>query len=685
MRSVSINSAKAVRLFCRELSWGRVFVLAGTAGILIFGPLAYGAVHPWAYYPIGLAAALLSLALLIQGLLNEWTTPKVWLAWARPPLWWAASGFVGLILLQTTPLPQGLVQVLSPTAIKLRGLGNGFGLADFLPLSLNPYATWLEFLKLWPAIVLFYILIYSVNSRRQLKVLASVILGVAFFEAFYGFWHFSGCLIWGWKNSYTGSRLCGTFINSDHLAALLAMATLLGFGLFLAQYYQAPRLPANLVGPERLRRWSRAEQVEPHLKAYAWLFLVLLLAVALIFTGSRGGMLSLLAGFGVMGGLAWIRGREKGHWHLIGLFLGAAVLYSLWLGGGLHLGRFSQVKDQVRILAFKGALRIWSEFPLFGSGLGTFGEQFFRFAAPELKGVRFLETHSDWLQLLAETGLLGFALAVGTWLVLFFHLMKKWRERREPLVRGLGLGCMAALAAGAFHSLGEFPFHITGFTLTYAAIAALAYLTVHNHQSPEYFDYPLIAPSKHTWTATWVFLGLIALQTLLMARAWFWWQAERIAPTEIDSTRQVQPISPEKYRQALAYNPHNSRYYAGLAEVLLKEKGQSPKPAEVEGLLRRAVWGAPSEWTYRWQLAEFYLRHYQESPAINLPRALQEFAAAVQLFPSSGFLHFRLGMVLGWTEKYYCGLVPSELRGQAPYHLKQAVKLEPRLQKFIPS
>ena len=61
--------------------------------------------------------------------------------------------------------------------------------------------------------------------------------------------------------------------------------------------------------------------------------------------------------------------------------------------------------DDVRYQAFKGALAIFRQFPLFGSGMGTFGDLFYQYQPASLKDWYFLQTHSDWLQLLAETGI----------------------------------------------------------------------------------------------------------------------------------------------------------------------------------------------------------------------------------------------------------------------------------------
>ena len=58
-------------------------------------------------------------------------------------------------------------------------------------------------------------------------------------------------------------------------------------------------------------------------------------------------------------------------------------------------------------------------------------------------------------------------------------------------------------------------------------------------------------------------------------------------------------------------------------------------------------------------------------------------AAAVQLFPESGELHYHLGTVLAWTEVHYYGLLPPEMRNRAGYHLERALKLEPQLKKYI--
>jgi len=684
MRSASIATARELKSLEQGSSWGRNLIVWISGAILVFAPLAYGAVHPWAYFSIGLSLAALGLGLLVTSLYKNWVTPAENQILPYPTLWWLGFGLVVLAAIQLFPWPQGIVRWLSPTALEIRSLGNGYALADYLPLSLNPQDTLLEFLKLWPAVLLFFLLIYTIDSRRQIQALVWLILGVALFEVVYGFWHFRTHLIWGWKNPYTGHRLCGTFINSNHLAFLLTMAILLGFGLFMAQRMATSPVEDNSTGWDRLRKLSRANHLEPQFKVFLMLFLLLLSVVGLIFTGSRGGMISLVAGFSLMSLLIWMRRWRKGHIVLIVAFLAISLLYSLFLGSGQLLSRFQDITDRERYFAMKGAVNLFTEFPWIGSGIGTFGELFYRFEPAVLNGKYFIYTHNDWLQALAETGLSGFVLLLAAWLTLFTLLVREWRRCQDRFARYVALGGIAALGAGIFHSLADFPLHIPALSLIYAGVAAISYLSVYSRRQNhwEYFSYPLMKINRRSPLFSLIVTSLILVQLVTAGQLWYQWNAERIAPTAINSTSSPPNLEVQDFQRALFLNPRNSRYSLGLAEALGKNPPENPG-SEVEQALTSSVRHAPAFWGCRLKLAEFYLRRSEIAPSRYIPAALKELEAAVISFPSSGALHLRLASALNWAEQYYPGLIPPGLRDRSDYHYHQAIKLAPNLKKYI--
>ena len=668
------------------VSWGRSLIIAATCGLLAFATLAFGAVHPWAYFSIGFTVALLSIAVLSLGLYKVLARPLEKMLLPYPPLWWLGLGLGLLVLAQLLSWPQGWVRWLSPAAWDIHTLGNGFAFADHLPLSLNPFDTLLESLKLWPAVVLFFLLIYTINSRRQILGLVSLILAVALFEVLYGFWQFRTHVIWGWKNPYpAGFRLCGTFINSNHLAFFLNMAILLGFGLFLSSKNIALQ-PQGVPGWDQIKKLSRSEHLEPQFKRFLLLFLLMLLTVGLIFTGSRGGMISLFVGFGLMAILIWGQRWKRGHIVLMVAFLVAGLLYSLFLGSAQLLARFQDVAERERYHAMSGAWTIFKDFPWTGSGIGTFGEVFYRYEPAELHGKYFIQTHNDWLQLLAETGIFGFSLVLTGWLLFFMGLVKQWRQRRDPFARYLALGGIGALGAAVIHALAEFPFHIPALCLVFASVAAITYLAVHSRQKEgwEYFSCATLKfPGRRPVTAL-ILLVLIGGQVAFLGLVWYQWSAEKRAPTALNSTRKPPILEAKDFRQALSLSPLNSRMNLGLAEALEKEEKENSKAlSEMENSYRAAIFHGPANWGYRLKLAEFYLRQQNFAPGIYIPAALRELDAAVKLFPESGALHFRLASVLTWGEKYYPGLIPPELRTRCGYHFQEAIKLEPQLQKYL--
>jgi hypothetical protein len=658
-------------------------VLAVCSGVLVFAPLAYGAVHPWAYASQGLILACLSIILLLAVSWASVSGHDFLGVLPRPPLWGLVLAAGLLVLFQLVYLPQNVVGWLSPRAVQIRSLGNGYGLGPLIPLSLNSNATVKEILLIWPAVILFFLLVFIVNSRRQMEALVFLILGVAFCEALYGLWHFQSHLIWGWRNPHYVGRLCGTFINSNHVAGYLGMAVLLGFGLFLAQKKSDRPIPDDRRGLSRLRFWSRAEHLEPLIRRSFFFLPLLVLLVAFFFAASRGAIFALGMGLALMGAL-W-GSQRSARWPLcfLAFFLVGVAGYSLWLGGTAVFARIMNLSDRGRDIAFWGSWRLFREFPLVGAGLGTFDDLSYTFLPLTLSRTRLLYAHNDWVQLLAETGLMGFLIGAGGWLLFYIHLIKHWRRRRDNWARGVGLGGLAALGAGAFHALGEFPFHIPAYSLTYAAIGALTFLTLHRHETGECFDYLSWRPAGNR-LAPWLCGALILVQVAFMGQAWYFWQADRAAPLEIDSTRIPRILETADYARALALNPRNAGYFAGLARTLEAVVAQDLKKAkEVKDLLQQALFLAPACWRYHHQLGDFLLTNYRLAPGSHVLLGLRELAASVALFPEKAELQLRLGLVLTWADKFYPAYVPSDLKNRTQEYLDRALALEPTFKKII--
>jgi O-antigen ligase len=620
-----------------------------------------------------------------------WIRPQREVLIPYPPLWWLALGLGFLVLFQVIPWPRGFVSWLAPAAISIRALGNGYALADFIPLSLNPYATILESLKQWSAVGLFFVLIFVLKTRRQINNLIYLILATALFEVVYGFWTFHEHVIWGWKNPYNPDRLCGTFINPDHLATYLTMVILVGFGLFLGQRDKIAHPTHGGTSGRFGKRWSWPEHTEPQFRGVLLLFLLVVLTTGLIFTGSRGGMISLSLGFGVMALLIWSQKRRKAHVYLIVAFVGVALIYSLILGGNRPLARFLNL-DMDRYYIFQSAWDQFREFPWSGAGVASFGDLAYRYQTPEVNKLRWIYAHNDWLQGLAETGMVGFALVAGSCGYFFLTLWRQWRSRRDIWARGVGLGGLTALGVAGFHVLVDFSFHIPAVALLCSSLAAITYVSLYNQKRMwESFSYPTINLAQKRLVTTGFIIALILTQLYLGWQVGAHWLAEAAASTEPNSTVAVPRLAPRDYQNALVYNPRNGRLFVGLAVALTAppapgglngEVVANFSVVEVEELLKAAIIRAPGFWAYHQDLAEFYFEHYDADPSRYLPQMFEELDAAIKLFPSSGYLNLRLGTILSWAENSHPGLVPLKFRGQSADYLKKAIELDGNLKKL---
>ena len=105
------------------------------------------------------------------------------------------------------------------------------------------------------------------------------------------------------------------------------------------------------------------------------------------------------------------------------LFAGALQ----WAGADARLGRF--VTDQeslgMRLAIWRICAGIVPHFPLFGSGMDTFGSLMIRYQTAG--DLHYQEAHNDYLQLLTEGGVITFALVLAAIAAVVAGVMRRLR------------------------------------------------------------------------------------------------------------------------------------------------------------------------------------------------------------------------------------------------------------------
>jgi O-antigen ligase len=123
-------------------------------------------------------------------------------------------------------------------------------------------------------------------------------------------------------------------------------------------------------------------------------------------------------------------------------------------------------------------LGIVRDYPLFGSGPGTFYTTFPRYR-PETITAFFDHAHNDYAQIAAETGLIGLGL-LGTLVAvtLAVALMAQW-QRRDPLMRGMSFACIMGVTSILIHSWVDFNLQIPANAVYFMVLLALGWISLH--------------------------------------------------------------------------------------------------------------------------------------------------------------------------------------------------------------
>ena len=444
--------------------------------LLIFTPIAFGSMEIWAFSLMEFGILLLIILWALNSMRSKISLiPKSAicnLPSAIPFLLFFL--FLCLILFQMVPLPAGILKALSPKTYELRSALSFEPSTLSFPLSFFPFATQIEFLKWFALIGLFLYLLHSNLLDHRYRItsqLIVVIMLVGVFESLYGmFEFFSGhrhILNLDW--SALSSSVTGTFINRNYFAGYLLMVIPLSLGFLFSR---------EAIRRGGFRGW-RHQLSSLDGKTLLIGFGVIIMILGLLFSASRMGILSLLISFSLISLLFRGSQGEKRFLRPSILILGLAFLWAACIGLDVVISRFFDVSESFkdRWMIWLNTFQIFKDFPIFGSGLGTFIQLFPMYRSFHIRGL-VTHTENDFLQLASEVGLIGIGLLL---ILFFFFFIRGVSGIRSMSHRDSGryvrIGGLVGILALMFHSLVERNIQVPANAFLYTVLWALVLRT----------------------------------------------------------------------------------------------------------------------------------------------------------------------------------------------------------------
>ncbi|MGI9088031.1 MAG: O-antigen ligase family protein [Chthoniobacterales bacterium] len=346
----------------------------------------------------------------------------------------------------------------------------GYMLARSL-ISDVPYFARPDFFCVLAALVAYGLCVTVLSGPTPRMIVLGLLIVFALGQVFIGLIQFSRAdnfmLIGALQRTDYGQRASGFYVCPNHLAGLLEVIGVFGLSFAL---------------------WSRWPLWAKLLAGYATA--ACFAGVAL--TASRGGYVSTMAGILAFLLLSVLASRFADRQTFFRYGIGGLVIAALAVAlAGTLLFKSSYLHDRagnivdtknVRLRLWEAAVQQWKLQPIVGTGGGTYLFYGRQFRAADMQNDP-VDVHNDYLHLLAEYGVVGFAgfllffgahVRRGVKSFRHFSRQKHARSSRPASNRlALNIGALCALATYTAHSVVDFNLHIPANALLMAFVLGM--------------------------------------------------------------------------------------------------------------------------------------------------------------------------------------------------------------------
>lgn len=460
--------------------------------LIIYTPLPLASNRPWALVLLGL----------LTGCLFLWVMWKT--DYQSASLTWRIAGvpllllmlWTGLIGAQLIPLPGSWshgVQMIFGQRTNM----------DYVAMSIDPYSTRLYFAKSCILLAIFWLVVSLVDTRRRIIGLAKVVVVSGMMQAIIGVVLMaSGATYQLFFVTLEAARAHGTFVSPNQYAGYLELTLAMGVGLMIAKLSGQ----STVNWKQRLHGWLDVVLSE---KAMLRLALIIMV-VGLVASRSRGGNSAFFASLLITGTLAVILmkqtvGKKAGASSLTMIkttmfFIVSLIVLDVAIIGGMvgvekvvqrientnlqaqvvESGRGGQILPKEQSFEERGeaampALNIVRDFPIFGTGGGTFHLAFPHYRPAEVQGY-FDHTHNDYVEIASETGLAGLLLLSLAVLHSLWQSVKIFMHGDEQIARGMAFASVMGVVSLLMHGMVDFNFQNPANAMLFLIILSLPYL-----------------------------------------------------------------------------------------------------------------------------------------------------------------------------------------------------------------
>lgn len=407
-----------------------------------------------------LLCATLVIATLAYGAVHQPIIALFYVAMAAAAVLWAIDCFkTGTVRYSTSLLQLPLILAAAYGLIQVIPFGSmteTAGLAGIpRTISVFPFATLQSSLHLLALALFFAVMLTALDTASRIRRVVILITVFGFGFAFFAILQsvLSPDKIYGIYETRFGSPF-GSFVNRHNFAAYMEMSMALPLGLMFTGAVARDKRLLYVTG-------------------------IALMGVALLLSGSRGGLVAFFAQL-VFLVLVTVGTRSRRNIALkvalVVLLFAAIVGGSFFVGGETSLTRIAETAASKDITTDRA--HIWSvtvkviaaKMP-FGAGLGAFGVAYTPFDT--YSGLERVEqAHNDYLQVLADAGIVGLLIGAA-FLWFLFKTGRRSVRTSNTYRRGVAVGALAGIFAVLVHSIFDFVLHTTAISLLFLTTLSL--------------------------------------------------------------------------------------------------------------------------------------------------------------------------------------------------------------------